>query len=149
MRAITNALDTGVPLRDAQILARHADPAPPSTTTAPEGTSTDTASTSSPHTLPASERSGLTSVKPAPFCCQEGGFGIAECAPALVAVKVVRPVGGEPKPRRGSHAAWCRVASGVRVREVADPKCRCAGVGRPRWILETPRSALPDPLHAS
>ena len=24
--AITNALDTGVPLRDAQILARHADP---------------------------------------------------------------------------------------------------------------------------
>ena len=32
--AITNALDAGVPLRDAQILARHADPAPPSTTTA-------------------------------------------------------------------------------------------------------------------
>jgi hypothetical protein len=31
----------------------------------------------------------------------------------------------------------------VRVREVADPKCRCAGVGRSRWILETPRSALP------
>lgn len=28
---------------------------------------------------------------------------------------------------------------------VADPKCRCAGVGRPRWILETPRSALPGP----
>jgi len=26
MRAITNALDAGVPLRDAQILARHADP---------------------------------------------------------------------------------------------------------------------------
>jgi integrase/recombinase XerD len=26
--AITNALDAGVPLRDAQILARHADPRP-------------------------------------------------------------------------------------------------------------------------
>ncbi len=26
--AITNALDAGVPLRDAQILARHADPKP-------------------------------------------------------------------------------------------------------------------------
>src|SRR3989337_376668 len=39
--AITNALDAGVPLRDAQILARHADPAPPSTTTAPAATSTD------------------------------------------------------------------------------------------------------------
>ena len=37
------------------------------------------------------------------------------------------------------------VASGVRVREVADPKCWCAGVSRPRWILETPRIALPDP----
>ena len=40
---ITNALDAGVPLRDARI-ARHADP--PSTTTAPAATSTDTASTS-------------------------------------------------------------------------------------------------------
>ena len=37
------------------------------------------------------------------------------------------------------------VASSPRVREVADPKCRCAGAGRPRWIDETPRSALPDP----
>ena len=46
--AITNALDAGVPLRDAQILARHADPGPPSTTTEPEATSTATASTSSP-----------------------------------------------------------------------------------------------------
>ena len=54
--AITNALDAGVPLRDAQILARHGDPAPPSTTTAPAATSTDTASTSSPPTSPASER---------------------------------------------------------------------------------------------
>ena len=26
------------------------------------------------------------------------------------------------------------VASLSRVREVADPKCRCAGAGRPRWI---------------
>jgi hypothetical protein len=40
------------------------------------------------------------------------------------------------------------VASVLRVREVADPKCRCAGAGRPRWILETPRSALPDPPQA-
>ena len=37
------------------------------------------------------------------------------------------------------------VAWGVRVREVAYPKCRCAGVGRPRWIVESPRSALPGP----
>ena len=33
----------------------------------------------------------------------------------------------------------------LRVREVADPKCRCAGEGRTRWILESPRGALPDP----
>jgi hypothetical protein len=39
------------------------------------------------------------------------------------------------------------VASVPRVREVADPKCRCAGAGRPRWILETPRGALPDLHH--
>ena len=38
-----------------------------------------------------------------------------------------------------------RVASLVRVREVADPKCRCAGASRPRWICVTPRGALPDP----
>lgn len=53
--AIINALDAGVPLRDAQILARHA-PGPPSTTTAPGGTSTDTASTSSPPTSLESDR---------------------------------------------------------------------------------------------
>ena len=53
--AITNALDAGVPLRDAQILARHADPAPPSTTTEPAATSTATASTSSPPTSPGSD----------------------------------------------------------------------------------------------
>ncbi len=46
--AITNALDAGVPLRDAQILARHSDPRTTSTTTAPAATSTDMASTSSP-----------------------------------------------------------------------------------------------------
>jgi len=34
---ITNALDAGVPLRDAPTLARHADPGPPSITTAPGG----------------------------------------------------------------------------------------------------------------
>ncbi|MFE7223529.1 tyrosine-type recombinase/integrase [Nocardioides sp. NPDC057577] len=55
--AITNALVAGLPLRDAQILARHADPEPPNTTTAPAGTSTATESTSSPPTSPASDRS--------------------------------------------------------------------------------------------
>jgi hypothetical protein len=54
--AITNALDARVPLRDAQILARHADPRTTEHTTAPEATSTATASTSSPPTSPASER---------------------------------------------------------------------------------------------
>src|SRR5680860_1317641 len=44
-----------------------------------------------------------------------------------------------------SETSMPGVASDLRVREVADPKCRCAGAGRPRWILETPRSALPDP----
>jgi hypothetical protein len=39
--------------------------------------------------------------------------------------------------------AWVAVASGVRVREVADPKCRCPGTGRPRWMTKTPRGALP------
>jgi hypothetical protein len=34
----------------------------------------------------------------------------------------------------------------VRVREVAGPKCRCPGEGRPRWMTETPRGALPAPL---
>jgi hypothetical protein len=38
------------------------------------------------------------------------------------------------------------VASWVRVREVAGPKCRCPGEGRPRWTTESPRSALPGPL---
>ena len=47
--------------------------------------------------------------------------------------------------RGSSGSAVPGVASCPRVREVADPKCRCAGAGRPRWILETPRSALPDP----
>jgi hypothetical protein len=61
---VTNALDAGVPLRDARILARHADPAPPSTTTAPAATSTDTASTSSPHTSPASDLPTPPSSKP-------------------------------------------------------------------------------------
>jgi hypothetical protein len=56
--AITNALDAGVPLRDAQILARHADPRPPSTMTAPAATSTATASTSSPSTSQGSEQPG-------------------------------------------------------------------------------------------
>jgi hypothetical protein len=44
--AITNALEAGVPLRDAQILARHADPRTPSSKTMPEETSTATASIS-------------------------------------------------------------------------------------------------------
>ena len=45
----------------------------------------------------------------------------------------------------GRSSRWARpvVASELRVREVADPKCRCAGAGRPRWTRETLRSALP------
>ena len=39
--------------------------------------------------------------------------------------------------------AGAAVASVVRVRKVADPKCRCPGTGRPRWMTETPRGALP------
>jgi hypothetical protein len=46
---------------------------------------------------------------------------------------------------RSSGAVASGVASALRVREVADPKCRRAGAGRPRWILESPRSALPGP----
>lgn len=45
-----------------------------------------------------------------------------------------------------SSVAWrAGVASLVRVREVADPKCRCAGASRPRWTEVSPRGALPDP----
>lgn len=54
--AITNALDAGVPLRDAQILARHADPRTTEHYDRAPATSTATASTSSPPTSPASER---------------------------------------------------------------------------------------------
>jgi integrase/recombinase XerD len=60
--AITNALDAGVPLRDAQISPVTPTREPPSATTAPAATSTDTASTSSPLMSPASEDSGLASV---------------------------------------------------------------------------------------
>jgi hypothetical protein len=34
---------------------------------------------------------------------------------------------------------------GPGVRGVADPKCRCPGEGRPRWMTQTPRGALPGP----
>jgi hypothetical protein len=54
--AITNALDAGVPLRDAQILAATPTPGPPNITTAPAATSTVTAFNSSPLPSPASER---------------------------------------------------------------------------------------------
>lgn len=33
----------------------------------------------------------------------------------------------------------------MRVREVAAPKCRWAGAGRPCWVYESPRSALSGP----
>ena len=46
--AITNALDAGVPLRDAQILARHADPRTTEHYDRARGNSTATASTFSP-----------------------------------------------------------------------------------------------------
>jgi hypothetical protein len=52
-------------------------------------------------------------VIPAPLCCQERGFGVLECAPALVAVNVVRPVGrstltarARGREGRGTEAAW-------------------------------------------
>ncbi|MBA2560895.1 MAG: tyrosine-type recombinase/integrase [Propionibacteriales bacterium] len=53
--AITNALDAAVPLRDAQILAGHADPRTTSTTTA--ATWTATGCTSARPTSPACNRS--------------------------------------------------------------------------------------------
>src|SRR6478735_8835781 len=53
--AITNALDAGVPLRDAQILARHADPRTTEHYDRAAATSTATASTSSPPTSRALE----------------------------------------------------------------------------------------------
>jgi len=68
-------------------------------------------------------------VFPTPFCCQAVVTGVPPWW-------VNRLVGAG------------RSASSDRVRDVADPKCRCAGVGRPRWTLETPRSALPGPLQA-
>src|SRR5450755_412075 len=81
-----------------------------------------------------------------------------ECAPPLVGVNVVRPVGRStltPPARRrcvaavpgpgGSWRARPGVASRVRVREVAGPKSRCPGSGRPRWISESSPSALPCP----
>lgn len=67
------------------------------------------------------EPSGVT---PAPFCCQDVGIGSLECAPALVAVKVVRPVGRStltaPARRRvgwgavpGRGFAWVAAAGSV------------------------------------
>src|SRR4051794_14627615 len=61
------------------------------------------------------------------------------------AASVVNHQLGRADVERSSGLVAPGVASTLWVREVADPKCRCAGVGRPRWILETPRSALPDP----
>jgi hypothetical protein len=69
-------------------------------------------------------------VFPAPFCCQVGGFGAAECAPALVAVKVVRPVGRStltaPVRRRDGRGAEAAqgFASGLVPGSVG-----CAGPG--------------------
>ncbi len=55
---VTTMLDAGVDLRDVQIAAHHADPAPPCATTEPATTSTATPTTSSPPTWPpAPERS--------------------------------------------------------------------------------------------
>jgi site-specific recombinase XerD len=49
---VTTSFDAGVDLRDVQIAARHADPAPPCGTTAPARTWTATSITSSPPTWP-------------------------------------------------------------------------------------------------
>jgi hypothetical protein len=56
---VTTMLDAGVDLRDVQIAARHADPAPPCATTAPARTSTATPETSSPHTWPPAPNAAL------------------------------------------------------------------------------------------
>jgi len=52
--AITNALDAGVPLRDAQILARHADPRTTEHYDRARGNLDRHGCTTSPHTSPAS-----------------------------------------------------------------------------------------------
>ncbi|WP_442931071.1 tyrosine-type recombinase/integrase [Micromonospora sp. NBC_00389] len=49
---VTTMLDAGVSLRDVQIAARHADPAPRCATTGPSRTSIGTRTTSSPPTWP-------------------------------------------------------------------------------------------------
>jgi integrase len=49
---VTTMLDAGVDLRDVQIAARHADPAPPCATAGPARTSTGTLTTSSLPTWP-------------------------------------------------------------------------------------------------
>src|SRR3954452_6182658 len=60
-------------------------------------------------------------VIPVPLCCQERGLGALECAPALVAVNVVRPVVRStltpPARRRGGWGA--EAAGGVRGRRGA------------------------------
>jgi site-specific recombinase XerD len=55
---VTTMLDAGVDLRDVQIAARHADPAPPCATTGPARTSTGTLTTSSPPTWPPAPNGG-------------------------------------------------------------------------------------------
>jgi hypothetical protein len=49
-----------------------------------------------------------------------------------------------PEPGAGRWRGG-RLTSQGRVRAVADPKGRCPGSGRPRWIAESPPSALPNP----
>jgi integrase/recombinase XerD len=97
--AITNALDAGVPLRDAQILARHADPR----TTEHYDRARGNLDRHRVHFLtaysPASSRlrgrcvNSVGASTPAPLCCQVRGLVGFECAVALVAVKIVRPAG--------------------------------------------------------
>ena len=64
----------------------------------------------------ASDLSTCRRVIPAPLCCQGRGFGTFQCAPVLVAVNVVRPVGRSrltaPARRRGGWGA--EAAGGVR-----------------------------------
>jgi len=67
---------------------------------------------------------------PAPLCCQEGGFGTAECAPALVAVKVVRPVGRSTltAPARRRDGRGAEVAQGF-AGGLVGGSVGCAGQG--------------------
>jgi hypothetical protein len=121
--AITNTLDAGVPLRDAQILAQKPTAIPSSTTTGREATSTATASTASPPTSQACDR-----VHPAAYCCQAQGRRAPDahvhCCPACGTCC------GSAKPAELSHGRVFRRGS-VTGRCCLCQIGRCAAAVRP------------------